>query len=123
MSLKCPIGSARGPVSASIKILGGHTGVYAVSVDGVPRPRDPDGTVPLGKVRDLIGKIVVVTTDLVKVSAGKAFTVRHIIKGVDLDWSADVDDSFADGENAGQLEEPIVFEDHAGAAGTAGGGA
>ena len=117
MSLKCPIGHATGTVSASIEILGGHTGVYSVSVDGVPQQKDPDGTVPLGKVRDLIVKRVVVTTDLVKLSPSRAFTVRHIVKGVDLDWAADVNDFFEDGANTAHVEERIVFEDHAGAAG------
>lgn len=117
MSLKCPIGGATGTVSASIEILGGHTGVYSVKVNGVRQKRDPDGTVPLGKVRDLLQKNVVVTTDLVKLAPGKAFTVRHIVKGADLNWSADVDDFFADGENTAQVEETIAFEDKAGPAG------
>ena len=99
-------------IGVRVRILGGHSGAWVVTIDDMPVAPQPDGFVSLGLGSLVRGREVVVTTLVTKISAGKKFTVEHEVReisaGGGLTTPLEVKGDFGT-KNTSEVEETITF--------------
>jgi hypothetical protein len=101
-----------GMIGVRVRVLGGHSGAWVVTIDDMPVSPQTDGFVTLGLGSLVRGREVVVTTLMTKVSGGRKFLVEHEVRevaaGGGITTLLEVKGDFGT-KNTSEVEETISF--------------
>jgi hypothetical protein len=107
------IKDATATIGVRVRMVGGHSAAWVVTIRDKPVPPQPDGFVALGVGSDLRAKVVVVTINLVKIARGKKFTVELEMREISASGGAttplEIKKDFGNA-NTVDVVETITFE-------------
>ena len=99
-------------IGVRVRVLGGHSGAWVVTIDDMPVAPQPDGFVSLGLGSLVRGREVVITTLVTKIAAGKKFFVEHEVReiaaGGGITTPLEAKGDFGT-KNTSEVEETITF--------------
>jgi hypothetical protein len=100
-------------IGVRVRVLGGHSGAWVVTIDNMPVSPQTDGFVALGLGSLVRGREVLVTTLVTKIAPGRKFTVEHEVRETAATGGTttplEVKGDFGT-VNTSEVEETIAFE-------------